>query len=162
TPELGGGRHGHEVDRRRRADADRGAAGRGRVGDRARRAVRRRTEGDVARVRIRDRADILEARTRRQVADEKREGARDADARARAFDMSSATAAATLIGPPLVEALGVLVPPEPLPPDAPAALSACERSPATCPSTPPAGDEDEVPLALAVAEDEVVDAVFAV
>ena len=49
-------------------------------------------------------------------------------ARLVAFEMMSAIAAATLIGPALVDALGVLVPPDPLPPAAPAFASALARS----------------------------------
>ncbi|HKW78875.1 MAG TPA: hypothetical protein VJQ09_07220 [Candidatus Limnocylindria bacterium] len=48
-----------------------------------------------------------------------------------AFVMSSEIAAATLIGPAEVDADGVLVPPEPVPPAALDALSAWLRSPAT-------------------------------
>ena len=79
-----------------------------------------------------------------------------------AFATVTATAAATLIGPPLVEALGVFVPPEPVPPAAAAAVSAWLRSPATWPSTSPDGAEDEVPFADAVAPDDVVDGPIAV
>jgi len=45
--------------------------------------------------------------------------------------MTTAIAAATLIGPALVDALGVLVPPEPEPPVAAAVLFAWLRSLAT-------------------------------
>jgi hypothetical protein len=79
-----------------------------------------------------------------------------------AFVIVTAIAAATLIGPALVEADGVIAPPLPAPPFAPATPSAWLRSPATWPSTPPAGAEDDVPPALAVALDDVVDGPFAV
>ena len=83
-----------------------------------------------------------------------------------AFEIVSATAAATLIGPLLVEALGVLAPPVPSPPFAAAVLSAWPRSPATWPSTPPAGAPPEpslgAPAADAVAEDEAVERSIAV
>jgi hypothetical protein len=63
----------------------------------------------------------------------------------------TATAAATEIGPPEVDAEGVPVPPEPEPPAAMDCAPAFERSPATWPSTPPDGAELDVPFADAVA-----------
>jgi hypothetical protein len=78
-----------------------------------------------------------------------------------AFEMTSAMAAATLIGPALVDALGVLVEPEPAPPAAAAVEFAWLRSPATWPSTPPDGEPGAplpgAPAADAVADAEVVD-----
>jgi hypothetical protein len=68
-----------------------------------------------------------------------------------AFEIVTATAAATATPPLEVDADGVALEPEPDPPFAPAVLSAWLRSPATWPSTPPAGDELDVPLADAVA-----------
>src|SRR5438067_181781 len=83
-------------------------------------------------------------------------------ARADALTTDTATAAAMLTPPCDVEACGVAgVSLEPVVPLADAALSACERSPATWPSMPPAGAE-LVPPALAVAVDETVDGAFAV
>jgi hypothetical protein len=73
-----------------------------------------------------------------------------------AFSIVIATAAATVTPPEEVDAEGVDVPPEVAPPEAAAVESAWLRSPATCPSTPPAGVELDVPLADALAEPFVV------
>jgi hypothetical protein len=82
-------------------------------------------------------------------------------ARALAFATVTAIAAATLIPPELVDADGVLVAPEPVPPFADAVLSTKLRSPATCESTlPPA--VSGAPAALAVAVDDEVDVPLAV
>jgi hypothetical protein len=82
------------------------------------------------------------------------------DADAWTFVIVTATAAAIAIGPLLVAAEGVPVPPEPAPPFAPATRSALLRSPATCPSTPPAGAPLDVPpadeVAVPLVEDEPV------
>ncbi|HEX7526909.1 MAG TPA: hypothetical protein VF327_11410 [Gaiellaceae bacterium] len=67
----------------------------------------------------------------------------------------TATAAATEIGPPDVVADGVEVPPAPEPPLVEESVFAFERSPATCPSTPP-GVELGEPFADAVALSLVV------
>jgi hypothetical protein len=70
----------------------------------------------------------------------------------------TATAAATEIVPPDVDAGGAVVPVEPvLPPLLPARPPAFERSPATWPSTLPPGAELDVPLADAVAVPFVVE-----
>src|SRR5688500_4127995 len=85
-------------------------------------------------------------------------------ARALAFAIVSATAAATLIGPVEVDALGVAVSPESSAP-APAALaSAAARSLPTWLSTleEPGAPSPGAPAALAVAEDDDVDGPIAV
>ena len=69
-----------------------------------------------------------------------------------ALAIVTATAAATDTGPPEVDADGVELPPEPEPPLPDERLPALLRSPATWPSTPPAGAELDVPFADAVAE----------
>src|SRR5258706_9680052 len=83
-----------------------------------------------------------------------------------AVESVSAIAAATLMGPPLVDALGDAVPPEPVAPAAPAALFAWLRSPRICPSTPPAGAPalpwDGAPAADAVALEVAVEMFVAV
>src|SRR2546421_10623688 len=75
--------------------------------------------------------------------------------------MFTPTAAATEIEPPDVDADGVEVAPEVRPPFPPAAEFAWLRSPATCPSTPPAGAPDEpspgAPAAEADASDSELD-----
>ncbi|HEX7526908.1 MAG TPA: hypothetical protein VF327_11405, partial [Gaiellaceae bacterium] len=60
-------------------------------------------------------------------------------ASAPALEIVTVIAAATEIVPDEVEADGVAVEPEPEPPLEDAAVLALDRSPATCPSTPPKG-----------------------
>src|SRR5688572_17048267 len=70
-----------------------------------------------------------------------------------------ATAAATLIGPALVDAEGVLsASPSPSPPLADDVVSACVRSSEICSSTPPAGASGS-PSSGAPADDAVADVV---
>ena len=82
-----------------------------------------------------------------------------------ALSMLTAIAAATAMPPPEVEADGVAVPPEPVPPLAVAVVSANPRASAACPSTPPKGDpgapEPGAPAAEALAWLPLIDVPFA-